>query len=168
MGGDGCSALCAVEPGHYFEVEPNDDGTPSTGGGSDGNDFTGALPNANGLFDTNVVIHARLSPDGDEDLFALRNDTTQVTTWSLSVNITEPGQTCAGHDTYLNVRDSAGAVLARFDDSAPGNFCPVGTITVPPLTVVYLQVLQFSDAAAVPRYTLTLTRTALCKIPVAI
>src|SRR5262249_29305455 len=56
LDGDGCSSQCQVEPGHFFEVEPNDDGTPEAGV----EDFSSA--NANGPFGANVIIHGALVP----------------------------------------------------------------------------------------------------------
>src|SRR5262249_19222854 len=80
---DGCSAICRIEP---LEIEPNEDGTPSTGGGAlTGNDFGSANADANGAYPNNVVIRAAIAPAGDEDVFKFTNTTTTVLSMTLDV-----------------------------------------------------------------------------------
>jgi cysteine-rich repeat protein len=145
--GDGCDATCAVEPGHLFEEEPNDDGSPSI----NTDDFIAVV---SPVLSADVTIHAALSVPGDEDVFAVTNPgATTVVTAAL---MTSPDGACAGIDTQLLVRSSSGARVGFDDDSGDG-FCSLATIPLAAGQTLYLQVRDFGDNTIIPSYLLRLT-----------
>jgi cysteine-rich repeat protein len=148
--GDGCDATCHIEPGHVWETEPNDDGTPSVGN----SDFKAAA--ANGPFSANVIIHAAFDPFGDDDVFAVTNPT------NAPVHVTAqtfgPGGvgTCVGVDTVMRLRDATAALLA-FDDDSGIERCSLLSFTLDPQATLYLQLTDYGDNSIVPLYLLQVT-----------
>ncbi|MDQ3366848.1 MAG: DUF4215 domain-containing protein [Myxococcota bacterium] len=156
---DGCSATCAIETA---EIEPNDDGTRASGApGITGNDFATAAPDANGALTDSATIIAAISPIGDEDIFKLANDDTvpmrvQLDTWNLAAAY-GIGTSCASSiDTGLQVKNAAGTVLASNDNrpGSPIDRCSSLSIALFPGDVVYVQVVEFGDNAAIASYAL--------------
>jgi len=143
--GDGCQATCTLPS--VLETEPNDDGAVSMGGGSTtGNDFSSAM--AGTPITADRVFDAKLMPVGDEDVFAIRNTTGAAR--SVTVTTLGPMQ-CGSMDTYLHIRDMAGASLASDDDSADGN-CSKVTYSVPAMTTVFAHVFEYGDDAVIAAY----------------
>ncbi|MEZ4398828.1 MAG: DUF4215 domain-containing protein [Kofleriaceae bacterium] len=171
--GDGCSATCTVEG--TAEVEPNEDGTPSTGGsGITGNDFdvggTLAVTNATaqGVHDINTggkIWLASLSVGpapgtaGDEDVFAVTNAGTVP--WEVQADTWDPtlgrGRSCVV-DTGINVRNAAGVVSVSNDQTPTGGNCSRVIFVLTPGQTRYVHVTEFGDNSVVPRYVLELTR----------
>ena len=159
---DGCGATCTTEPN---EVEPNEDGTPSTGGGSTtGNDFDVggmlAVNNAtlNGLVLASGGNTARLSkitPTGDEDVYAIKNDTlagvdVRIDTWNRAVGF-GAGVPCGSSiDLALTVRNAAGVIRAANDDrNGAIDRCPGTSFGLAPNATLYVQVLKFGDSGLI-------------------
>jgi len=184
--GDGCNASCAVEPGFQCtgqpsvcivqviaEIEPNEDGTPSTGGtGIAGNDYGSANAIANGAFDAAAgsrLIGAALSPVGDEDVFLLTNTTGRQQVARLDTWNGDPGfgvgVPCAmSIDTGLNFRDAGGAALASNDDrNGAADRCSSLAGIVDPGAQRFAHVVEFGDNAAIGSYLLQLQfRPVVC------
>jgi cysteine-rich repeat protein len=162
---DGCSLDCTLEP---LEKEPNEDGTPSTGGtGTNGNDFGTANPDANGAFTRSTTIRAALSPVGDEDIFLIRNTSTlpqvvTLETWNAALGVGVPCNTTI--DTVINVRNSAGVSLAVNDDRVEGvETCSTLLYVLQPGASAYAQVTAYNDNAAIAGYVLDLAfRGVIC------
>jgi cysteine-rich repeat protein len=175
VGNDGCSAACTVEGQN--ELEPNEDGTPATGGtGIVGNDFVAAsaatvVANAiaQGVSDVGTPgrttwlaalrVGAAPGTGGDEDVFALTNSGTQAMivtadTWDLNVGINRPCP--ATTDTGINIRDAAGTVLVSNDNRVAGDSCSRAVFVVLPGASRYVHVTEFGDNAVVGRYALVL------------
>ncbi|MCC6996825.1 MAG: DUF4215 domain-containing protein [Deltaproteobacteria bacterium] len=143
--GDGCQSTCTLPS--VLETEPNDDGAVSSGGGSTtGNDFSSAM--AGTPITADRLIDAKLMPAGDEDVFAIRNTTGAAR--SITVSTLGPAQ-CGSMDTYLHIRDMAGASLASDDDSGDGN-CSTVTYSVPAMTTVFAHVFEYGDDAVIAAY----------------
>ncbi len=159
---DGCGATCRFE---RTEVEPNDDGTPSTGGtGLLGNDFNAtAVTNANTngavlVSEGATAIVASLTPVGDEDVFAFTNDTAlpqtvRLDTWNRAAGF-GAGVACGSSiDLGLSVRNAAGTVLVSNDDrNGTSDRCSALSVDVAPGQTLYAHVVEFGDDAAVPGY----------------
>src|SRR5262249_16002738 len=138
------------------ETEPNEDGTPSTGGGSTvGNDFS--IVNANGPFSVDTVMSAAITPAGDEDVYSITNlgTTTAIvlvetyqTTWATCTN-----------DTVLHVKNAAGAdfVTGYLSDDDGAGFCSFMAVSVPPGTTVYAQAFAYGDAGTITAYNLDIS-----------
>ena len=165
---DGCSATCRTESA---EVEPNEDGSPSTGGsGINGNDFGVTYPNMNGarLASTRSdAILAAISPTGDEDVFALRNDLTTPATVRLDVwnRATGYGQGVAcgsSIDTGMHIRSATGASLVSNDDrNGASDRCSALSYTVPAGTTVYAHVIKYGDTGTIAAYALQIQWTPI-------
>ncbi len=163
--GDGCSATCQLENA-VTEVEPNEDGTPSTGGsGINGNDFGSANANTNGAFTTSTRIAAKIDPTGDEDVFAFTNPGTgyvsaKFDVWSLApgYGIGVPCGTAT--DTGMHVRDAAGVSLASNDDrNGSADSCSSLTYGLAPGQTVYAHVIEYGDNATIASYALDVVYT---------
>jgi cysteine-rich repeat protein len=148
VSGDGCDATCHIEPGHVFETEPNEDGTPQIAT----DDFS--ILHANGPFTGTTFLHGAIDPPGDEDVFAILNNGTATVTVRLETS--EPGGACPTIDTVLRVRDAARALLAYDDDSGLG-LCSKLEIALAPGTTVYAQVSDHGDNSFIAAYALTVT-----------
>jgi cysteine-rich repeat protein len=161
VAGDGCFA-CQAEPGHVYEVEPNDDGAVAVGQ----NDFSAT--GAEVLPAGTLWVHGALDPAGDEDVFAYTNNSTASVTrifataaapspWLALANTSAtwliPQNLCGGLDTVLTLRDTAGHVLASDDDSGP-DLCSRVSYTLAPGQTVYVQVSDFLDGERIPSYVL--------------
>jgi len=162
---DGCSSTCQLE-GAVTEIEPNEDGTLSTGGtGTGGNDFGSANADTNGAFTSDVTIAARLTPAGDEDVFKFTNTTTTPAKLTLDVWNLAPsfgiGVACGSSiDTGMHVRNAAGASLASNDDrNGSSDRCSSLVYLVPPGQSVYAHVSEYDDDAAITSYALVATLT---------
>ena len=171
--GDGCSATCTIEG--TSETEPNEDGTPQTGGsGITGNDFDNAggmaVANATTQGVVNVATTGRtwlagFAAAGDEDVFAVTNSGTtpfevQANTWDPLEGLNRP---ClpATVDTGINVRDAAGVVQTSNDSRASGDGCSRVTFFVAPGQSRYIHVTENGDNLAIARYVLQITRRAI-------
>ncbi len=142
-------------PAATLEIEPNDDGTPSVGNGTnsaEGNDFSAA--SANGPFAADTFVSAAFSPAGDEDVFAIRNDGANPAEVYLETFNGGFGLCNGNVDTQIRIRDASGAVLAFDDDATLGRFCSFLPYIIPPATTVYAHVIDFGDNTAVPTYSL--------------
>ncbi|MDQ3340359.1 MAG: DUF4215 domain-containing protein [Myxococcota bacterium] len=160
--GDGCDSTCQVEDA-VTELEPNEDGSISTGGsGFLGNDFASANADANGVFTTSTRIAARLTPAGDEDVFAFRNPGTepvlvQFNTWNNAPGFgfgVSCGTSTASIETGLQIKDAAGTSLTSNDDKVLGDNCAGVAYAIFPGQTVYAQVVELGDNAAIASYTL--------------
>ncbi|MCK6549988.1 DUF4215 domain-containing protein, partial [Myxococcota bacterium] len=154
--GDGCSFTttpkCQVEPGHYYEQEPNDDGTPSTS-----SDFLASAANpAGSAFTGTTIIHGAITPVGDDDVFAVRNDTTFPVTVRFDVYNAAPGYgldvACgASIDTNFFVLDAAGATLTSNDDrNGAADRCSGLSYAVGAGVTVYARLIRYGDGTAIP------------------
>ena len=176
---DGCSATCTIEG--TTEVEPNEDGTPATGGsGIVGNDFdVGGMLAINNATAQGVVdvatggrtwlaalsVGAAPGTAGDEDVFALTNGgagafEVQVDTWDPTRGINQPC-VATSVDTGINVRDAAGAVVASNNDRVSGDGCSRVTFVMATGTTRYVHVTENGDNAVVGRYVAQVTRRAI-------
>ena len=166
---DGCDAMCKIEG--TAEAEPNEDGTPSTGGsGIAGNDFDSAggvaVTNATNQGVRDIAMGGRtwlaaLTAAGDEDVFAITNG--GVVPYEVVINVWETaqgvGNPCRTIDSGLNIRDAAGAVLASNDDrNGSADRCSGITIVLPAGATRYLHVVEFGDNAIVAKYALEVVR----------
>ncbi|NVB85388.1 MAG: DUF4215 domain-containing protein, partial [Kofleriaceae bacterium] len=160
VNGDGCSATCHLE-GAVIEMEPNEDGTPSTGGSTTtGNDFSSA--NANGPFSSSTTITASLIPTGDEDVFAFTNPDTAYATLILDVwNLAQGfgiGVSCASSiDTAMHVRNATGTSLALNDNRSATDKCSALTYVLAPGQTVYVHISENGDNAQIASYALVAT-----------
>ncbi len=162
---DGCSAQCFAEP---FEIEPNEDGSPSVGGTDvNGNDFGTAHPDANGAYTRTVRIRARLSPVGDEDVYKFTNTTSSIQTlkidiWNPALGLNVP---CgASIDTALHLRSDAGTSLTSNDDrDGATDFCSSLVYGLMPGQTVYAHVSDLGDNSPVSAYVLEADfRSVIC------
>jgi hypothetical protein len=154
-----CSTTCQA----FDELEPNEDGTPQTGGsGTAGNDFNAtsaaevvANVTANGfpVITATRSLFASLQIAGDEDVFAIQNTTAAA--MSLVVETVGVDGTTCTFDTGINVRSAAGAVLVNNDDDGVGS-CSRAAFTLPAGETVYAHVVEFGDNAAI-NYMLNVT-----------
>ena len=149
--GDGCSPTCTLEPGHIFETEPNDDGTPAVGA----DDFSAAA--ANGPYSADVTIHAAIGVAGDEDVFAVTNPGAVAVTVRFETTDGAGGAACSIGvlDTVIHVKDAAGVELA-YDDDGGGGACSLVNRSVAAGATVYVQVKDYSDNGAIPAYRLVI------------
>lgn len=158
---DGCSRSCKRE---RFEVEPNEDGTPSISFELfTGNDFSTVHADLNEEITTSRTIHADLSPDGDEDVFRIGNPSNrsvsvQLDTWSRALGI---GSGCGeAFNTVLVTRDAASSGVVFNDDrNGPLDRCSSLSRTIPAGSHIYVQVTDFGDDSAVLDYALQVTFT---------
>ena len=149
--GDGCSAVCVVEAGHLFETEPNDDGTISTG--ARGADFSST--STNGPITSVTLVHGAFGVAGDEDGYAVTNSGSGPLLLSVDVYDAAAGlgAACTILDTYLWVRNAAGAILFSNDDRVSGSdTCSGLTFSLPAGATAYLHVGTYDDNDVVPGY----------------
>lgn len=142
-------------PAPTAETEPNDDGSPAIGNGLDsfpGNDF--AIPTAGDPLGADALITGGLTPTGDEDVFAIRNDGTDPAEVYLETFNGGFGACTAGLDTQLRIRDASGAVLAFGDDAGLNRFCSFLAYVIPAGTTVYAHVIDFGDNTTAAAYSL--------------
>jgi cysteine-rich repeat protein len=153
---DGCNANCFLEQ-TTTELEPNEDGSVSTGGNTlNGNDyFADSNPNIFG----NQIVLASISPAGDEDVFLIRNPfgTESITMRLRTFNPAfGPNQPCTSIDTVINVRDLDGNLLAQNDDRNTGDRCSEVSYTFLPHQMVGIQVIDYGDNSEIISYALAL------------
>lgn len=151
--GDGCDQNCLLEP--VAEIEPNEDGSPSTGGDTiSGNDFDAvAVQNAldNGAFLQDVMIQGAIDVPGDEDVFAITNSGASAILIDVGIFGDIEATFCIG-DPTLTIRDAAGTILDSDDDSG-FDACPfLEGIPVAAGETLFLQVGSFDDLEAFPPY----------------
>lgn len=165
---DGCSAMCKIEG--TDETEPNEDGTPSTGGsGIAGNDFDAAggvaVTNSTNQGVRDIAMGGRtwlaaITAAGDEDVFAITNG--GVVPYEVVINVWDPaagvGNACADIDTGLNVRKADGSVEKSNDDRISGDGCSAATIILAAGQSRYLHVTEFGDNAVIAKYALEVVR----------
>ena len=187
MSGDGCSPACTIEVGFFCsgdpslcvpgEIEPNEDGTPQTGGsGITGNDFDAAggvaVMNANNngailVSGGGAQLSATLTPAGDEDVFALTNNTgnpqnARFDLWNMTTGFGVGVPCGTSIDPGLNIRSATGTVLASNDDrNGAIDRCSGLTFALAPGQTVYAHVTAFSDNAAIAHYAIQVQFTAL-------
>ncbi|HEV8322591.1 MAG TPA: DUF4215 domain-containing protein [Myxococcota bacterium] len=148
--GDGCSDVCQWEV-TLTETEPNEDGTPSTGGAAtSGNDFSSA--SANGPITADAYVAGALVPAGDEDVYAVTNSGGAAVLVTFTTFGAAGGDCAAGEDTVIRVRNAAGTSLAFNDDYAGGGLCSQVSYSIPAGTTVYVQVLRYGDGLAMSGY----------------
>jgi cysteine-rich repeat protein len=142
---DGCSNVCVVENGHFFEIDRtrtpndvNDDGTL----GVNTNDFSAV--NADGPFSSSVIIHGTINPVGDDDVFAITNPTASAILINLETFDSTLGA-CAIIDTNLFIRNAAGTQLANDDDTGINSCSKITGFSLAANTTVYAQVIEFGD-----------------------
>ncbi|HLL25257.1 MAG TPA: DUF4215 domain-containing protein, partial [Kofleriaceae bacterium] len=163
--GDGCSATCQIEGG-VSEIEPNEDGTPSTGGnGIAGNDFGSANATANGVISASTTYIASLTPAGDEDVFAFTNAGTtgtvvQLDVWGLGSGFGIGVPCGTAIDTGMHVRNAAGLSLV-FNDDRSGNTdrCSTITLNLFPGETRFAHVSEYDDDDVVTQYALQVKYT---------
>ena len=144
---DACKMSC--QPATQAEIEPNEDGTPGTGGtGTVGNDFS--VVNAQGPFTTTSMVQAAISPAGDEDVFAIRNPGGTPATVDL-ITFENLDGSCPIVDTVVHVRDAFGISLG-FDNDEGAGLCSKLTYAVPAATTVYAHVMRYNDFSVVGNY----------------
>ncbi|MEM9488162.1 MAG: carboxypeptidase regulatory-like domain-containing protein [Myxococcota bacterium] len=128
-----------------LESEPNEDGTPQTGGNTtNGGDFS--TVNANGPYSGTTLIEAEFNPAGDEDVFAVTNTGAvakllEIETYNRNLGYGEPCNTSV--DTVINVRNAAGNSLAYNDDNS--GYCSFTTYTIAPGDTVYVHITEYGD-----------------------
>ncbi|MBK6514128.1 MAG: DUF4215 domain-containing protein [Polyangiaceae bacterium] len=141
------------------ETEPNEDGTPQTGGtGIAGNDFDAtavANATANGLLSGDVLVSAAMAVVGDEDVYAVTNPTASPITIDLET-FSSLGA-CATIDTGLHVRNAAGTALVTNDDEGLGLCSYVDNFVLAAGTTVYVHVTDFQDNSTIGSYQLLIT-----------
>ena len=139
------------------ETEPNEDGTPSTGGsGIAGNDVDAtAITNAdaNGAITSDTLINAALSPAGDEDVFAIHNTTGAPVT--VTIETGNPTAGVCSADTGLRLLASDLSVVTTDDDGGPGA-CSRIVWTIPAGVTYYAHVVEYGDNATIDPYQLTI------------
>lgn len=116
---DGCSELCQVLA--LAEGEPND--TPDTVGS---------------VHEADVVLTGSLAPGSDVDVFAVRNPHPGP----IAVSFETHGQalgTCRV-DTFLQILDESGQVLAEDDDGARAWFCSALSFPLDAAETVFVRV----------------------------
>ncbi len=126
------------------EREPNDDGTPATGGGTRGNDFLASA--ANGPYRSSVVIEAEYSPSGDEDIFAIYNPSNETRTVELETfnrNLGYGARCDYSVDTVIRVRNEAGDSLAYNDDNV--GYCSFVRYQLPAGATRYVHLIEYGD-----------------------
>ncbi len=142
------------------EVEPNEDGTPSTNAvfnaALPGNDFSTATPG--GPYSVDSVVTAALTPAGDEDLYSITNTgaTDQLMifeTWGAGAF----GACTFSEDTQLRVRNAAGDILAMDDDGAFNGYCSFLPYLLTAGTTVYLEVIDYDDDSTLAGYQLLIS-----------
>jgi cysteine-rich repeat protein len=157
MNADGCSGSCKTET---LEVEPNEDGTPSTGGsGYEGNDFGIAGADTNGALTTATTVVAAFTPAGDEDVFKVTNTATgpvklMLATWNLASGF-GIGTSCGTSiDTVITIRDASGTSLAQSRDRMGSDYCDDLTFGLLAGQTVYVHVTDYGDNDVVASYAL--------------
>ena len=144
--GDGCDDMCLAEV--TPEIEPNEDGTPETGGmEAEGNDFSAA--GAQGPFTESFAIVGSLSPAGDEDVFAIENvspyyESLRLDTYRQGRGL---GQPCLELlDTSLAIRDETGLWLRGNDDRlGSADRCSGLFFLMAPGQTIYAHVIHWGD-----------------------
>jgi cysteine-rich repeat protein len=185
---DGCSFDCVDERN---EVEPNDDGTPNTGGGSgedaplvhrvirhaavgdaqEGNDFDAANSDMNDTFDAadgDIDILAALTPAGDEDGFALTNTTSAdlavtLNTWYRHTGY-GAGVACDADslvDTVINIRDADGNVIGQNDNRSATDYCSSIRWVIPAGGKIYAHIVEAADQNVISAYLLQVRYSAV-------
>jgi cysteine-rich repeat protein len=163
ISGDGCSSDCQFELGTR-ETEPNDDGSPSTGGGPEGNDFSAA--NANGPITEDAIFVGTINPQGDEDVFAVQNTsgaavTVRVDTFGRN-GLNNPCDSFIQTDTILTIRDAAGNQLAQNDNRAtPADLCSGLSFEILAGQTLFVHVADAADIFRFP-YILTVNFPGVC------
>jgi cysteine-rich repeat protein len=120
------------------------------------NDAAQVIANAFNISAGDVLISEALSPAGDEDTFAITNDTANNV--QIIAETFGPGGlgTCVGVDSEINFRDAAGAELANDDESGINN-CSLETFIINPGQTLFVHVIDFLDNTDVPSYFLQIS-----------
>jgi MYXO-CTERM domain-containing protein len=148
--GDGCSDTCSAEPGHFFEIEPNNSSTQAN------------------LVTPDVIIHGTVNSISDEDFFSFTLTATadvKLQTFDGDTGLT----TCNGVDTEIALLGENGAdILAEnLDGGIPG--CSLidpltdeGATQLPPGTYFARVRSNTSNPQLIDAYLFQLTIFALC------
>jgi cysteine-rich repeat protein len=157
LGCDGVTAdNCADE---LLESEPNDDGMTAI----NTNDFSAA--NADGPIMTKTVVRGSISPNGDDDVYAVTNPTNAPMILTAELNGANGPGTCpnndTAYDTVLEVRSAANMVLATDDDGGIGYCSRIANFTVAANTTVYLRLIELGDNTGIANYHLTVDLRAI-------
>ncbi|MCK6547814.1 DVUA0089 family protein, partial [Myxococcota bacterium] len=158
LDGDGCTfsttPRCQLEPGHYFESEPNDDGAVATAT----NDYS--TVNANGptgtgsAFSGEIIIHGQINQAGDDDTYRITNTTAasielRIDTWSPVLGI---GRRCGTLiDTAIYLYPSTGgtsALTSNLDRNGAFDRCSGLTRTLAAGDTIYLRVIWYGSTAS--------------------
>lgn len=147
-----CSADCGFDLSACItavdETEPNDDGMVAVGV----NDFSAA--NANGPFTSDTLIKAKITPVGDDDVFAVQNTGDSYATLRLETfGIAGPG-TCAAIDTVVEIRNAANALLATDDESGINSCSLITAYPLAPGETLYVRVIDYQDNTVINDYLL--------------
>jgi cysteine-rich repeat protein len=133
----------------------------------EGNDFDAtAMANADAndpfaIGDGKVDIYAALTPAGDEDVFAITNNTAapmsvQLDTWNSGTGF-GVGVSCGDMsiDTGINIHDSTGTIIAQNDDRVSGSdYCASIRWAIAPGDKIYAHVVEYDDDDEIPGYIL--------------
>ncbi len=154
--GLGCDAVttdnCADQ---LLESEPNEDGTPA----SNSADFS--IANADGPITVRTVVVGALMPAGDEDVYAVTNNSNApVILTAESFGPNGPG-TCPNNDdvvdTLLEIRNAGAMILASDDDAGIGYCSRITNFTLAANTTVYVNLRHSFDDTAIPQYHLQIS-----------
>jgi len=146
--------------GTQAEVEPNEDGTPQTGGsGTIGNDFDAvAVTNATaqGVVTADRLFTAAIPVAGDEDVYAVTNSGATNVTIDVETYTGTALGTCTA-DTGMHIRNATGTSLASSDDEGIGACSYIDNFTLTPGQTVYVHVVEFGDNGTIASYQLLVT-----------
>ncbi|MFY0532513.1 DUF4215 domain-containing protein [Nannocystis pusilla] len=147
-----CSADCGFDLSACItavdETEPNDDGMVATST----NDFSSA--NANGPYTADTLIKAKITPVGDDDVFAVQNTGNGYATLRLETFSIEGPGTCTTIDTVIDIRTAANLQLATDDQSGINNCSLITNYPLAPGETVYVRVYDYLDNTVIDNYLL--------------
>ena len=154
--GSACSAVSAANcADELLESEPNDDGAVAV----NTNDFNAAA--ADGPITANTVIRGSITPNGDDDVFAVQNPTNAPMIMTAEVFGANGPGTCPNNDTnydsVLEVRSMANALLTTDDDGGIGYCSRISNFTLNANTTVYLRLIELGDNTQLANYHLGVT-----------
>ncbi|PCC74720.1 hypothetical protein NAEX_07817 [Nannocystis exedens] len=152
-----CAADCGFDLSGCItavdETEPNDDGMVATGT----NDFS--ADNANGPYTGDTLIKAKITPVGDDDVFAVQNTGDGYATLRLETFGIEGPGTCVSPDTVIDIRSAANVLLATDDQSGINNCSLIPSYPVAPGETVYVRVTDYLDNTVINDYLLDIKLT---------
>ncbi|WP_434427149.1 DUF4215 domain-containing protein [Nannocystis pusilla] len=147
-----CSADCGFDVSACItavdETEPNDDGMVATST----NDFSSV--NANGPYTADTLIKAKITPAGDDDVFAVQNTGDGYATLRLETFSIEGPGTCTTIDTVIDIRTAANVLLTTDDQSGINNCSLITNYPLAPGETVYVRVYDYLDNSVIDNYLL--------------